>query len=242
MHVLVTVLARTAPVPSDVRGRRRRDARVPRLLAAALFAITGSTGARSAGAQTAWFTPSFQPPTVATRDYTGAVVANAGTSALFQWREGLSTSSQLLVEGGLADAESPFGTKLLLGGQYAHQLARATPEQPLDLLLTAGAGLAVGEGPDLVRVPVGISIGHRFPLEGNLAITPYVHPRLVVDAWTADVGGDRTTLTIDFDIGASMQVTPQLAVRASLLVSGAAPANSLGLGLGLTVTPRGLRR
>lgn len=207
----------------------------------ALAALALSPAARVAGAQS-WFTPSFQPPAVSTRDYTVAVSANAGTAALFQWREGLDPNSHFGLEGGLVDGDGRGGTKLLLGGSYAYQLTRARAEQPLDLLFTAGAGLSVGDGPDVVRVPVGLSVGHRFPLEGGVAITPYVHPRLSLDLYGGTGSdGEEVELSIDFDIGASVELTRQLALRASLVVSGANRSDDVGFGLGLTYTPAGLR-
>lgn len=218
----------------------------PRAVRAVLRAATRALGgalllAAPAAAQS-WFTPSFQPPRVTTRDYTIAIAANAGTSALFQWREGIDPSSQFMVEGGLADQDGNGGTKLLVGAQYAYQLTRSTADQPLDLLLTAGGGLAIGEGPDVLRIPVGVSLGHRFPLEGALAITPYVHPRLSLDVITGAGENDNTELTIDFDIGASFEITRQLALRASVLFSGARIADDAGFGIGLTFTPAGLQR
>jgi hypothetical protein len=206
----------------------------------ALAALVAPPAARSVEAQS-WFNPSFQPPHVSTRDYTLAVAANNGTSALFQWREGLGPDSHFGLEGGLVDADGGGGTKLLLGGSYAYQLTRATTAQPLDLLFTVGAGLAVGDGPDLFRIPIGVSVGHRFALDGEMAITPYVHPRLSLDVLTG-VGdnADNTDLAIDFDIGASFEITRQLALRGSLVLSGARLSDDVGFGIGLTITPAGL--
>jgi hypothetical protein len=227
------VLRSARPAP---RPRRGVVAWLPLAAAAALAAAPTAARAQS------WFTPSFQPPVISTRDYTIAVSANAGTAALFQWREGLNTASHFGLEGGLVDTDADGGTKLLLGGSYAYQLTRANADQPLDLLFTAGAGLSVGDGADVVRLPVGVSVGHRFALEGGLAITPYVHPRLSLDLYsgTGDNGED-TDLSIDFDLGANFELTRQVALRASLVVSGARRSDDVGFGLGLTITPQGLR-
>jgi hypothetical protein len=212
------------------------------LVSSSLTLLALMAPVRQAAAQS-WFTPSFQPPVTSSRDYTLGLSANAGTSAIFQWREGLDANSHFGVEGGLVDTDGDGGTKLLVGGQYARQLARANPEQPLDLLLTAGAGLAVGDGPDLLRIPVGVSVGHRFPLEGGLAITPYVHPRISLDFFNGggDDDGD-SDLSIDFDIGANFEITRQLALRGSLVLSGGRASDDVGFGIGLTITPAPLRR
>jgi hypothetical protein len=210
-------------------------------LAASSLAVAALLAPAAAGAQS-WFTPSFQPPAVSTRDYTIGLSANAGTSAIFQWREGIDPRSHFGLEGGLVDTDGDGGTKLLLGGHYAYQLTRSSAEQPLDLLLTAGAGLAVGDGPDLFRIPLGVSLGHRFPLEGGVAITPYVHPRLSLDFYSGQGNADGSDLSIDFDLGANFEITRQLALRGSLILSGGRGSDDVGFGIGLTITPAPLRR
>lgn len=218
--------------------------RIGKQLSIALSAlVVAAASAKSAHAQ-AWFYPSFQIPTTVDRDYTGAVSGGGGTTFLFQWREGLDVANQLSLDVGLADPDGASNTRLVLGGNYAHQLGRATKDQPLDLLLTTGLGFAVGDSPNLIRIPVGLSIGHRFPLEGGLAITPYVHPRMSLDVFTADRGdaGDRTHLTLDFDLGGSLELSRNLALRASVLFSGGNGGTDTGLGVGLTFTPAPLKR
>jgi hypothetical protein len=216
---------------------------IPIRSAAAVLAATVALSAAAAtpAAAQAWFYPSFQIPRTVDRDYTFGLIANDGAGAVFQWREGIGAGAQLSLDAGLADASGV--TQLFVGGQYAYQLTGATSEQPLDVLLTAGLGLGVGDGPEVIRIPVGVSLGHRFPLEGGLAITPYVHPRLSLDVVTG-TGGNRGSnhLTLDFDLGGSLEVTRQLAIRASVLVSGAELGNSAAFGLGLTFTPPPLRR
>ena len=211
-----------------------------RLIAAAAFCV--ALGAPTAAAAQAWYYPSFQIPRVVERDYTFGLVVNEGTGALFQWREGLGVGAQLALDAGLVDYDG--GTGLFVGGNYAAELTRSTAEQPLDLLFTVGAGFTLQDGPDVLRIPVGVSLGHRFPLEGGLAITPYVHPRLSLDvlAGRRPEGADRTQLTIDFDIGGSFEVSRQLAIRTSLLLSGADGGRDVGFGIGLTYTPPPLRR
>jgi hypothetical protein len=207
------------------------------LCAAALAATPAISRAQ------AWFYPSFQVPNTTDRDYTFGVGGGPGTAFVFQWREGLDAINQLSLDAGLADPDGPSNTKIFVGGQYGRQLTRATKDQPLDLLFTAGLGVAAGDGPDIIRIPVGLSVGHRFPLEGGLAITPYVHPRISFDSYTGDrgEGGDRHRLTLDFDLGGSFEITPQLALRASVLFSGGDGGTDTGIGVGLTFTPRGLR-
>lgn len=213
--------------------------RTVRSLAAGLALVAAP--AATAGAQ-AWFYPSFQVPRVADRDYNFGVVANNGTSALFQWREGISPTSQLSLDAGLADQDGDDNTKLFVGGQYARELTRASADQPLDMLFTAGAGFAIGDGPDLFRIPVGLSVGHRFELEGTLAITPYVHPRASLDFFTGPGDADGSDLSLDFDIGASFELSRQIALRAALLFSGAQASDDFGFGISLNWSPAPLAR
>jgi hypothetical protein len=205
----------------------------------------GAAPIAAAGAQ-AWFYPSFQVPRVADRDYNFGVIANNGTSALFQWREGITPSMQLSLDAGLADPDGDDNSKLFVAGQYARELARATADQPLDLLFTAGVGFAIGDGPDLLRIPVGVSVGHRFALDGAMAITPYVHPRASIDFF-AGTGNDArddddTNLSLDFDVGGSFELTSRLALRAALLFSGARNADDFGFGLSVNWSPAPLAR
>jgi hypothetical protein len=218
-----------------------RDARAGRR-SIALAVITLLSASASPLAAQAWFYPSFQQPRTVEREYNFAVVAAGGADFLFQWREGVAPGTQLSVDAGLADPTGPSNTKLLIAGQIAHELTRATAQQPLDLLFTAGAGLAAGNGPGLLRFPIGVSVGHRFPLEGGMAVTPYVHPRVSIDVWTGSHVGDRSTLSLDFDLGGSLEITPEMSLRASIIVSGNDAATSTGVGFGLAITPPGVRR
>jgi hypothetical protein len=203
--------------------------------ALALVAVAAtSLAARDLSAQ-AWFYPSFQTPQIADREYNFAVVAAGGADFLFQWREGIAPRSQLSLDAGIADGEGPSNPMVFFGGQWARELARATEQQPIDLLVTAGAGLAVGNGPGLFRIPVGLSVGHRFPLDRDMWITPYVHPRASLDVWTSENAGNR--LTLDFDIGGKLEITRELALRASVVVSGHDAASSAGFGIGLSWAP-----
>jgi hypothetical protein len=210
----------------------------------AIVSLLAATLIPAAASAQAWFYPSFQVPTTSERDYNFAVSGGGGTAFVFQWREGMDATNQLSLDAGLADPDGASNTKLFVGGQYARQLARASNDQPLDLLFTVGVGAALGDGPDVIRLPVGLSVGHRFPLDGALAITPFVHPRISLDSWTSGrgEGTDRTRLSLDFDLGGSLEVSRNLAVRASLLFSGGDGGTDTGLGVGLTYTPSGLRR
>ena len=217
---------------------RKTVLRAAALAAAALCSLASRSGAQ------AWNYPSFQQPRVVDREYNFLVAdgGDAGTTFAFQWREGVSVRDQLSLDVGLADPD--FGdTKFLLGGQYARQLVTSSAQVPFDLLLTAGVYGAFGDG-SLVRLPVGVSIGRRFPLEGGLAITPYVHPRISLDICASSCGGgDRSDVSLDFDLGANFDFTSQFALRFSALFTGS--DNDFwdnAFGLSLAWRPPGLSR
>jgi hypothetical protein len=194
----------------------------------------------TAGAQT--FYPSFQPPIIVGREYNVAVAdGDIGTSLLFQWREGWSPVSQLSFDVGVLDPDARGAdVQLLLGGTYARQLARSSADLPLDLLLTVGADALMGDT-FLLDVPVGISVGHRFPLEGGLAITPYLHPRVALQ-YCSECGPDGdsdTDLGVAFDLGANFEVSPRLSLRASFLFG---DDDADAIGFGVAWRPVGLRR
>lgn len=192
----------------------------------------------------AWVYPSFQPPYVIGREYHGLVADSDdyGTSLVFQWREGVSPRAQFSLDVGLADPD--FGdARFLLGGGYAYQLNRAAanPDLPLDLLFTVGAYGNFGDGTTILRIPVGVSVGHRFPLDaGQMAITPYVHPRAALYFCNGDrCGADDsdTDIRINFDLGADFELTRALSLRFSVMLGG---DEEEAFGFGLAWRPRGL--
>ncbi len=199
-----------------------------------------------AGAQTSY--PSFQQPRVVSREFNFGVADGDGTTPIiFQWREGTAAGSQLSLDVGLADPEAQGADVfLILGGQYAHSLARSTPDMPLDVLLTAGAFTQFGNDILLLSVPVGVSVGHRFPLPGTqLAITPYIHPRLALQYVSFDTptgNQSDTELDIAFDIGGNLDLSPRLALRLSATFGGdGVLGNGENIGVSLAWSPRGLR-
>jgi hypothetical protein len=183
------------------------------LTAAALFVTAAPLGAQ------AYAYPSFQAPRITASEYNFGL-ADAGdsdaTSLLFQWRVGRGVSSQLSLDVGVAD--TPGDAALFVGGQFAQQLARSSATMPLDLLFTVGANIAGGNDVTIFRVPVGLSVGHRFPLEGGLALTPYAHPRIVLANCGDCAVEDDTDIGIEFDIGGDFEFSPQFALRVSAVL------------------------
>jgi hypothetical protein len=186
--------------------------------------------------------PAFQKPTVARNELNFAVADGDvwGTSFIFQWRKGMAARSQLSLDAGLSDPDG-FGASsyFVLGGQYGYQLARATRDMPIDALLTFGLNGAFGDFANFFRFPIGVSAGHRFPLEGQMAITPYVHPRVSFDVCSecGGGGGSDSDVGLNFDIGANFEFTPQLAVRFGAGFGGSNYFDQGNFGLSLAWTP-----
>lgn len=180
--------------------------------------------------------PALQPTRVAEREYNFALADYSGGSALVaQWREGLG-DRRLQFTGEFGIGDGPGDASLILGGSMHVQLTRATQELPFDMVLGGGIGVTTGNGASLLRIPVGVAIGHRFPLEGRYAITPFVHPRLSLNRVSA--GGESNTETdIDLDIGAGFELNEQMQLRLA-----AALGDGSGVGISFAWTPRGLRR
>jgi len=90
---------------------------------------------------------------------------------------------------GLADPSGPGSTSILLGGDFRTRVLNYSESFPLDGALTVGAGINIGDGDDLVYLPLGVTLGRRFELEGSkTTFTPYVHPTLLPVLGAA--GGD----------------------------------------------------
>ncbi len=71
-------------------------------------------------------------------------------------------------------------TRVLLGADFRTRVLNASDRFPLDGALTLGLGLNAGSGPDVVYIPVGLSLGRRFLLEGSkTSFVPYVEPVVV---------------------------------------------------------------
>ncbi len=190
--------------------------------------------------------PALQIPSVSERDYSGAAVGSNGTMLMFQWREGISSDMHWGLDVGLYDPSfAGAKTALFFAGNLGYDLIRATEDQPLDMLLTAGAGFSVANGRTSVRLPIGLVLGHRFELDRGMAVTPFVHPRLSVDICSScSVNGrSQSDVSLNFDVGGSFEVNQYLSVRLSALFSGAEQYGSdNALAVGLTWTPAGLRR
>jgi hypothetical protein len=214
------------------------------MIRAAVAGAVLALAAAPAGAQ-AFAYPSFQTPRVAQREFNfGVADADGATSLLFQWREGSGSRNQLSLDVGFADTD--LDGAFFLGGQFGRQLTTSNASMPFDLMLTVGANVArVDFGPDsrsVLRIPVGVSAGRVFPLEGGMSITPFVHPRLVI-ARCGDCGlADDTNIGLEFDLGGEFKFNPAFAVRLSASMGDDDIFNGDSFGVSLAWTPGRMSR
>lgn len=183
--------------------------------------------------------PSFQPPSITSRELNFGVTHFKGgvASLLFQWREGIAPRLQFSLDAGLADAEAREAkNQLYVGGALAYELATESADVPLDFLVTAGAYIGAGNY-SVLRVPVGVSVGHTFPLDGNLSITPYVHPRVAIESCKGC-----STLGVDFDVGGNLKLSNVIALRVSGVFGTSDAAGHDGFGISLAWSPPGLKK
>lgn len=211
-----------------------------RLRLAAALALAAILPATEAPAQ-AWAYPSFQPPRVITREYNfGIADADRGGAAIvFQWREQSGPQTQFSFDIGIADSDRRDSDLVLFGGVgLGHRLGTSTPEVPIDFLLTAGIYLAVGDI-NLFRIPIGVSIGHRFDMGGEMSLTPYVHPRISIDVCGDDCDSD---IGLTFDLGANFQISRSVSIRGAAIFTGSNRFDGDGFGISLAWTPPSLAR
>lgn len=221
-------------------------ARTTLVRALVMGAALSFAAAAEAGAQ-AFAYPSFQAPRVGREFNFGLADADGATSLLFQWRAMNGSRNQLSLDVGFADTDGDENV-LFIGGQFARQLTTSNATMPFDMALTVGANLAtfeieaIDERVNIFRVPVGVSIGHVFPLEGGMSITPYIHPRLAFAKCSADFGCDESEIGLEFDIGGEFKFNPAFAVRLSAGFGDEDTFNDDSFGVSLAWTPGGSSR
>jgi hypothetical protein len=180
------------------------------LLVAAVLAWSASAAAAQETG-----TPIFKAPY---RSFTshefGASFSDPGEGVSFAlegfYRYGRG-ANDFSLRGGFADLNGPGGTRLLAGGDFRTQILSYSESFPLDGALTVGIGANVGDGPDAYFIPVGVSIGRRFDLEGsNTTFIPYAHPVIV-----PTFGGGNSDVNFALGLGVDVRFSRELAVRVS---------------------------
>jgi hypothetical protein len=178
---------------------------------AAVFSLS----ARDSAAQETG-TPMFKAPYRAFTSYEfGLAFSDPGEGVSFAL-EGFYShgrgSNDFGLRAGFADPEGPGDTRILLGGDFRTRILSYSESFPLDGALTVGAGINLGDGDDLVYLPLGITLGRRFELEGSrTTFTPYAHPTLVPVLGAA--GGDDVGFALG--LGVDMRFSRDWSLRVS---------------------------
>lgn len=185
--------------------------------------------------------PAFQHPHIIQREFNIGVAGGEGTAVVGDWREGIGPNSAFLLHTGLFDPDGPGDTRFLLGGGFEYQLTRSTQDLPLDLMLTAGGYVSFGDDVTIVRLPLGVSAGHRFTGQGQVAFTPYAHPRILVD-FCGDCA-DESDVGIAVDLGIDVELTNTFSVRGAVALGGGGVLDDTdaSFGVAVAIRPRGLR-
>ena len=184
------------------------------LLAAAVVALSAAdVAAQETG------TPMFKAPYRAFNSHEfGAAFSDPGEAFSFAL-EGFygygRGNNDFGLRAGIADPEGGGDTSILVGGDFRTRILSYSESFPLDGALTVGAGVNIGDGDDLIYLPLGISLGRRFELEGsNTTFTPYAHPVIVPVLGASDeAGGDDVGFALG--LGVDMRFSRDWSLRVS---------------------------
>jgi opacity protein-like surface antigen len=178
-----------------------------------VLALLGGAAGTSAAQETG--TPIFKAPYRAFTSHEFGVSLSdpgEGVSVALEgfYRYG-KDANDFSLRGGFADLNGSGGTRLLVGGDFRTQVVSYSESFPLDGSITLGLGANVGDGPDRYYIPVGISLGRRFELEGSsTTFVPYAHPVIV-----PTFGGGDSNVNFALGLGVDIRFCDQWAIRAS---------------------------
>jgi len=149
-----------------------------------------------------------------------------GIGALISWL----AEARLASESGLRrTAQRPLGIRRC---RFSGLLVTAGNEFPLHLSWVAGAGFGVGDDFAVVSFPLGLALGRAFQAE-TVVLSPYIGPRLALDAFFGRSGGSQGNGSNDdvdqgfaVDFGLDLNFDPGWAVRFG--VSGGRDAIAIG--------------
>lgn len=190
----------------------KRSTRAGVVALALILAVAGPVAAQETG------TPVFKAPYRAfTSHEFGGMLSFPSNSVNFAL-EGFYSYGHgpydIGFRGGLEDLEGNGDTRVLLGADFRTRVLHSTDRFPLDGAFTLGLGLDAGDGPDIFRIPIGLSLGRRFLLEGSkTSFVPYVHPVIVPRFASGDSDVDlafglgvdiRFSNTVDFRVSGGL--------------------------------------
>ncbi len=128
-------------------------------------------------------------------------------------------------------AEQGSDDVVVFGGvDVSGPITLANRDFPLDVIWFAGAGAGVGNDV-LLSFPFGVSMGRTVVGDGIL-FTPYVAPRVVLDAWLGrnDPPGDDLDLGLVVDFGVNLAFRSAWGIRFGASLG---DHDSLAIGVGL---------
>jgi hypothetical protein len=173
-----------------------------------LVALATLSSARSLNAQVAWEAPMMASPRapaglgIYLGDLAGADIGVVGT-----WRG----NSPIEFRFGIADRDPGDNISGLFGLTYNDILARESGDLPFDVGWFAGGGVGFGDWA-LLTFPVGLSAAHTFSGDG-ITFTPYVAPRLFLDAALGDDDNDLGGDDDEVDLGFAVDLGLDLGIR-----------------------------
>ncbi len=177
-----------------------------------VLALLAGSAAVAAAQETA--TPIFKAPYRAFENHEfGASLSDPGEGVGFAlegfYRYGKG-QHDFSVRGGFADGAGD-NTIFLIGGDFRTQVLSYSESFPLDGALTLGLGGLFGDGDDIFLLPIGISLGRRFDVEGSsTTFVPYVHPNIV-----PVFGGGDDDVEFTLGLGVDIRFSERWSVRAS---------------------------
>jgi len=138
---------------------------------------------------------------------------SSGLGILGTWRSSAGPGMGFRL--GLVD-DSGGGLAVLGGVDYSQYFYRHTDDFPIDVLWGGGVGVGIGDSA-ILSVPLGVTLGRTLEAE-NVLFTPYVTPRLHLDAVLGDGRGrgdrrDTLDLGLAVDLGADVAFSPSIALR-----------------------------
>jgi hypothetical protein len=199
------------------------------LVTAVLAWSAGSAAAQETG------TPLFKSPyRMFTTHEFGAALSDPGSGvsyALEGFYRYASGPYDFSLRGGYEHLSSevngvatPCCSRYLLGGDFRTQVIKYSESVPLDGSLTLGFGANIGDGEDSYYIPIGLTVGRRFELEGSkTTFVPFAHPVLI-----PAFGGGGSRIDFALGLGVDVRLSQTFAIRAS---GGIGDIDGVGIGV-----------
>ena len=195
--------------------------------------VAGSfTFTAAPAAAQAWHYAAFQPAAAQANEVNVLIsfFGDYGTTFVGQYRWLVDKRTQIWADVGVA---TPTGhTPFLIGVAGAWNFMTPSKDTPIDLSATLGLYGAFASGDGIIRVPIGIDVGHTWQLSNGHDLSGFAYPRLSIDFCSSGCSG--TNANLNFDLGASYDFTKVMVGRAAFTV-GAIGAGDTDGGFGISL-------